>query len=111
MGAQLGALRAAAPVDVGGQPDQAHGERGEQEWGAHDRADRHVLALRRADQGDDRNQRLRHGGAHRGEQASHSPLPQTELVPDPLDGVREQQGPGQDDREARDEIDEVHAYA
>ena len=64
-----------SPVEVGEQPDQAHRQGREQEGGADDRPDRDVFAaLGRAEQGDDRDQRLRHRRADRGEQAADGAL-------------------------------------
>ena len=79
--------------DVRGDADDRHREGREQERGADDRPDRDVLgALGAADDRDDRDQRLGHGRADGCEQASHRALAELQLVPDPLDRVREEQG-------------------
>ena len=82
MDVELDPLLAAVAVEVGEEPDQAHRQRRQQERGADDRPDRDVFgALRRAEQGDDRDQRLRHRRPDRGEDAADRPLPQIQLVP------------------------------
>ena len=81
VGVELGALRAAAPVDERGEPDEHHRDRREQERGADDRADRDVLgALRAADDRDDRDQRLGHRRPDGGEQAPDRALADREPV-------------------------------
>jgi hypothetical protein len=101
VGAKLGALLAAMPVDQRRGPDQGHRDRGEEERGADDRADRDVLGpLFAADDRDDRDQRLGHRGADRREQAADRPLAHRQPVARPLDGVRENQGAGEDHGEA-----------
>ena len=95
--------------DEGGDADDRHRQRREQERGADDRADRDVLgALGAADDRDDRDQGLRHRGADRGEQAADGPLPQLQLVADPLDGVREEERPAEEDGEADCEENDRH---
>ena len=106
---ELQPLLPLAPVEVGEQPDQPHRQGREQEGGADDRTDRDVVgALLGADQGDDRDQRLRHRGADRGQQAADRALAELQAVPDPLDRVGEEQRAGEDDGEAGEEQDGFH---
>jgi hypothetical protein len=98
---KLEALLALVAIEVGEEPDQAHRQRREEERRADDRADRHVFGARvDAEQGDDRDQRLRHRRPHGRQQAPYGPLPHLQLVPDPLHCVGEQQRPGKDHRKA-----------
>ena len=92
---------AALAVEVGEEADQAHRQRREQERRADDRADRDVFAaFGAADQGDDRDQRLRHRGPDRGEDAADRAFAELQPVAEPLDRVGEEQRAGEDDGEA-----------
>ncbi len=103
---QLHPLLAFVAVEVGEEADQSHRQGREQERGADDGADRDVFgALVDAEQGDDRDQRLRHRRADRGEDAADRPFAEAEPVADPLDRVGEEQRAGEDDGEADEQQD------
>jgi hypothetical protein len=63
-----------------------------------------------ADDRDNRNQRLRQSRRHRCEDTAHRTFPQAYPAPEPLDPVREEKRPCQEDCEARrQENDRTHA--
>ena len=106
VGLQREALLAAPLEDERRRADERHRQRREQERRADDRADRDVLRpLGAADDRDDRDQRLRHRGADRGEDAAGRALAEVEAVAEPLDRVREHERAREDDGEADDEED------
>ncbi len=101
MSLQLQPLLAPLAVEIGEEADQTHRQGGEQEGRADDRSDRHLVpALGRAEQGDDRDQRLRHRRAHRRQQAADRPLAELQPVANPLDRVGEEQRAGKNHRKA-----------
>ena len=61
--------------------------------------------------GDERDDRLRQGGAHRRQHAAHGALAQIELAPEPLDAVDEQLAAGKDHGEGDYEEEDGHRPA
>ena len=101
VGAQLQALGAPVPEAVDEEADQPHRQGSEQEGGADDRPDRHLVRTAGgAEQGDDRDQCLGHRRPDRGQQAADGALSQPQPVADPLHRVGEEQRAAEDDGEA-----------
>ena len=104
MDVELDALIAFVPVEVGEEANQPHRQGREEERRADNRPDRDVFgALAYVQQGDDRDQRLRHRRADRGEDAAHGPHSNLEPMADPLDRVGKEQRASEDDGEADEE--------
>jgi hypothetical protein len=106
----VGALLAASGEQVGRAHHEQHRQRPEQERGADDGADRDVLGLlpAAADQGDDRDDRLREGGADGREQRADGARAQVHPLPEPLDGVREADRPADDQHEGGEQLERGH---
>jgi hypothetical protein len=106
LGVDVEAVAGRAPALVGERrnADEEHRDRREQERGPDDRADRDVVGpLRPAEDRDERDQALGHRRPDGGEQAPHRAFAERQLVPEPLDGVREGERPDEDHREAHGE--------
>ncbi len=104
----LGPAHRAGAVVQGAHSHHEHREGGEQERRAEDRADgdlaRRVRVAAREggrQDGDYGDHGLRQGGADGRENATHSPLPQSQASADDLDGVGENRS-GDDDRDQSD---------